>query len=227
MALSMFLLFEGNKELSKLRAILNAGRQPNLIDAQGNSPLHDAVSDREIGVIRFLLKHGTDIDIRNDKYETPLHVALGDCLYRTEKIVDLLLGAGADPNAIDATGATPMEVAVRRNWASVIPTLVAKGATLASFSGSVPPLVYAARYSTFEVVQALLRVGADPNCADDEHYSPLHNAAKKGNFRMVQALIEAGADPYATNAEGKTALDLATVPPVQMILREAMAKGEK
>jgi hypothetical protein len=66
------------------------------------------------------------------------------------------------------------------------------------------PLRWAASHGHEEVTRELLAAGADPDlCA------PLVEAARRGSLAVVKALLEHGADPQVTDAEGRTALDLA------------------
>lgn len=198
---------------------------PDAIDGEGNAALHRAVANSDIGAVRYLLGKGATVDIRNDKYQTPLIMAVRDYLLCKQEIVKELIAAGANVSAIDADSDTPLKIATILKNGSYVQQLIAAGADLNTSFGDRSALGYAAALSTFDIFKILLEAGAPIDSIDSYGDAPLHDAARKGNFRMVQALIDAGADPFATNAEGKTALDLATVPPVQMILREAMAKG--
>ena len=247
MAAWWFLVFGGFKVFGALRTLhsvggdLNAldkdgkpilvpGQSIDAIDSKGNAALHRAVDNNDFGAVRYLLAQGANVNIRNDKYQTPLHLAVG-FLKKNVAIVDALIEGGAQVNAIDSAGETPLKNAVGWEWLQGVERLTSSltAAEINNAFGMSTALGYAARSSSFVIFAHLLSKGAAINAPDGYSTSdtPLHDAAKKGNFRMVQALIDAGADPYTTNAKGKTALDLATVPPVQMILREAMAKGER
>lgn len=52
--------------------------------------------------------------------------------------------------------------------------------------------------------------GLDLNAQEKAGYTPLMLAALRGNAAAVRLLLELGADPALKNAEGKTALDIAT-----------------
>lgn len=52
--------------------------------------------------------------------------------------------------------------------------------------------------------------GLDLNAQEKAGYTPLMLAALRGNAAAVHLLLELGADPALKNAEGKTALDIAT-----------------
>ena len=111
------------------------------------TPLHlAAIHEKE--VVRLLLDKGAAINAKNKDGETPLHCALHNCLMlgeaadikpKTMKIIykkalevfKLLLKRGADTNAQDKNGDTPLHWAVRHNNArynKVISLLLKNGA---------------------------------------------------------------------------------------------------
>jgi len=60
-----------------------------------------------------------------------------------------------------------------------------------------------------EIIQALVRLGADINARDKDGLTPLHWAAfVNSNPQVVLVLLDLGADPKARTSDGKTAWDL-------------------
>lgn len=72
------------------------------------------------------------------------------------------------------------------------------------------PLHRAAAFnSNPEIIQALVRLGADINARNKYDWTPLHLAAfKNPNPQVVLVLLDLGADPKARTSDGKTAWDL-------------------
>ncbi|MDR3285127.1 MAG: ankyrin repeat domain-containing protein [Holosporales bacterium] len=68
------------------------------------------------------------------------------------------------------------------------------------------PLHRAARHGWVDVVQALIRIGADKNVKDNKGFAPLHWAVRHGRVEVVQALIRIGADKNVQDREGLTPL---------------------
>ena len=96
--------------------------------------LLNAVATSKLRLIRLLIEGGVYVDIRNDDDQTPLLITCS-LLNNTrhiagetrEKVVKYLLSAGADVNAYDVTGRSPLIYAVITR-ASVISDLIDAGA---------------------------------------------------------------------------------------------------
>jgi ankyrin repeat protein len=75
----------------------------------GWTPIHEA-ANRCPKIAELLIAHGANVNVRNDIGWTPLHVAAH---YLNLEIAELLLKAGADPNAqrIGYDNATPLHYA--------------------------------------------------------------------------------------------------------------------
>ena len=83
---------------------------PAILSGEGERPLHVAVHFPE--VVELLLEYGANPDGRmHFTGETPLHRAAASCEAAS---LALLLARGADPNARDEHGDTPLSRAVRR-----------------------------------------------------------------------------------------------------------------
>jgi len=100
--------------------LLNAGAMPSPKrgDAEGSTPLHDAVRRADVNIMQLLLRHGANANAVNNFGETPLHIALrplgGDFLTGAacRLLVETLLEAGACPLAQDGHGLLPVALAV-------------------------------------------------------------------------------------------------------------------
>jgi ankyrin repeat protein len=79
----------------------------------GWAPLMGATCKGHMDVVELLLAHGCgDMDQQfSENGETALHWA---CLYARAGVVEVLLGAGADPHVVDHFGRTPLSEAVRK-----------------------------------------------------------------------------------------------------------------
>jgi ankyrin repeat protein len=71
-------------------------------------------------------------------------------------------------------------------------------------------LMTAAYYHKLDIINLLLRRGANANMFNDAKWNSLHNAAYTGApYDIIKVLIDAGADPKAENDKSKTPADVA------------------
>ncbi|MEY4763310.1 MAG: hypothetical protein RLZZ200_3167 [Pseudomonadota bacterium] len=119
-----------------------------------------------------------------------------------------LLKSGADVNAAQPDGTTPLHWAVYAVDEELSTALLAKGAKAEvrnSFGAT--PLAEAAKTSNLTLVQALLKAGARADTANADAQTPLMLAARNGAVPVAQALVKAGAKVNAKDAwRNQTAL---------------------
>jgi ankyrin repeat protein len=127
--------------LAILNLALEYGLAANAVSNEGWTPLHQAVylgtgaPDHAFSRIReyihLLLERGADVNARlqTSNAETPLHLAVTAIVPRPD-LINLLLAAGADYNALTAEGKTPLHLAAERGREAIFRLLYDAGADM-------------------------------------------------------------------------------------------------
>lgn len=96
--------------------------------------------------------------------ETALHIVVRR---RDIPWTNFMLGAGVDPNLTDRAGDTPLGIATRLGFAEGARKLLARGARVDGSGGrGETPLIIAVLTRRLDMVQLLMRNGANPDLAD-------------------------------------------------------------
>lgn len=152
--------------------------------------------------------HGENVNDRNRMGQTPLHVC------RNESIASALLEKGADVNAKDAHGLTPLQyysdpsksnMRSKNSTMKAIELLVGHGADVNVVDNrGLTPIETCGDLEMFDI---LLKLGADVNARDENGRRPLHRSS---DLSFVRLLIKNGADVNARDNNGQTPLHLCT-----------------
>jgi ankyrin repeat protein len=105
-----------------------------------------------------------------------------------------LILAGAEPNATNADGETPLIIASELGKARVVEALLVKGADVNKKSAAgMTALRWAVTRNHTEVIEILLLAGADKNEIFGDNWTPLAQAIETGNTEFAVQLIISGA----------------------------------
>ena len=183
--------------------LIRSGEDPDAPGPLGNRPLHYAAHEGHGRIVELLLAgERADANARNNRGATPLHNAAAgghaECLAA-------MLRAGADPNALDVDGASPLHVALDRR---AIEALLSRGAdpNVRKLTDGRTPLFAAAERGDGWATEAMLAAGASPDASDGGGRAPLHATS---DWRCAKALAAGGADLEAVDANGHTPLHVA------------------
>lgn len=121
-------------------------------------------------------------------------------------VTEVLLRAGADPNAADRSGRTALMGAAWNNDTEVARLLLDAGANVRKTEteeGRAALHFACGRWEDRprppDLVLLLLKAGADPRLREADGSTPLHEAAAWGHVEIVRTLIEHGASPDAAD----------------------------
>jgi ankyrin repeat protein len=137
------------------------------------------------------------------------------------ELAAVLIRSGADPDAREAEGHTPLYRAATGGVARV---LLVAGATVDVASGPTrgTALHQAARRGYVSVAEALLDHSATIDARDAKRETPLRRAVNCRQIAIVRLLVRQGADPHAADHRGVTPLDVARTAE----MRQALTGGE-
>lgn len=148
-----------DSDIKTIRAIL--GKNYNITDSDGNSPIHIIVKAKaSTKILQTLIADGYQIDTRNADGYTPLNYAIKDNNLQTALI---LLEHGANPfQTIDKKGTNGVTIALEQNNKQMISNIVKYANSMTDIEGNTI-LHYAAKSSSIETIKTLLSYGIDKN----------------------------------------------------------------
>jgi cytohesin len=161
----------GTANVKVIQLMVEAG----LSDKQKSLALWYAAFNGHFLTVRYLLASGVPADSR---FQYDNQTALMGAA--TREVAAALIKAGAEVNATDTRGATPLIHTAGRKDDVTVP-----------------------------VARVLIGAGADLNRQDASGNTPLIVAVTFERDRMIEVLLDAGADPNRRNHAGETALSVA------------------
>jgi len=218
--------------------LLDNGAKVNATNATGATALIWGAT--EIDKVRLLLARGADVNLASQRGRTALQSAARSD--NSAAIVRLLLAAGADAKAVDASRANTLHAATMGNDIETIRLIVDAGVDVnaADFAGFTP-LMNAAANRNLDAVRLLLAKGADPKARSGDGsfqkvkagvialglWTPLTAAVSLASPELVKTLIDAGAGVNVADVRGMTPLMLAVATDRQNInvVRLLIARG--
>ena len=164
-----------------------------------------AVTDGLVDVARTLLEGGALVNRADESSFTPLHHAT---INQCGKLVDCLLAHGANPDAPNRNGTTPLHIAASDDRLAFYDANY-------SDTDSIPDGLFDDSSTEFEftrndgdkaIFSALLKHSSRPDMPDGKGNTPLHFAAKSGFHEAVCQLLAVPVQHDIANLDGHTPL---------------------
>jgi len=192
----------------------------NASQVDGMTALHWAAHHDNLEIAQLLVRSGATVNAANRYGVTPLSLA---CTNGNGAMVYLLLDAGADPNTTLPGGETALMTAARTGRLGPIKALLSRGAdvhgtvhgmgrqegaganafiarmadsTIFDFQtkAAQTALMWATAEGHAEVVEELIKAGAEYKAPLASGFTPLLFAVREGHMKVVQTLVKSGAD---------------------------------
>ena len=205
------------KSTAVVEFLLEAGAEVAELDSAGETALHHAASADNTATVAALLAAGADVHARNRNGETALHKGASWPSVHAGSIATILVHGGADINALDDAGRTPLQLAFRHNnwWARYeLQELGAEPEAQDIPERNAGPGICElldrdfVNAATAESLKECIESGADVNSRDRTGQTPLHRVAGGWGdpVELVSLLVGAGAIVDARDEHGRTPL---------------------
>ncbi|KAK7443154.1 hypothetical protein BaRGS_00040474 [Batillaria attramentaria] len=268
--------------LKDLKGLVCHGADVNVVNEKGESPLHIACTRGRVDIVKQLLEVKANPDVQNRQGQTPLHYACSrdvatnvtldttdsttnidkvdddpsmhaatqfsdetittQCVesyfkdekpdtsahdetkdqhnrvaVQHDKITRLLLNAGADPEAEDNTGHTPLHVACHKGNRAVVASLLSRSPNPDVQLSKSPnldvqdrdgatALHMACERGDYAIVSLLIMAGANKEAEDKKHTRALHVACRNGHTDIIKHLLGSHCDKEARDEQQWTPL---------------------
>ena len=179
----------------------------NIDELNRTEVLFHAIKSGDLMLVKRLLEVGCNVNIKNKSCCSALYMALHEEKFQ---IAELLAKNGAiyfGNICISECLYELLEEASFSGYFHLCKIALENGASVNNSNEQIPPLHFAAEMGHVDVVELLIRNGANVNFLDKESQTPFHCAAIKKHADVVKRFFELGTnlDLNIRNDYGKTA----------------------
>lgn len=183
----------GRNDAAGIARLLAAGAPIEARDASGATPLLSATHANAVDAARALIAAGADVNARDRIADSPyLYAGARGHL----EILKLTLQHGADLRSLNRFGGTALIPAAERGHVESVRTLIEAGVAVdhindLGWTALLEAIILGdGGFRHRQIVELLIRAGANVNLADGEGVTPLHHARRAG-YRDIQRILTA------------------------------------
>ncbi|XP_020297141.1 uncharacterized protein LOC109861755 isoform X3 [Pseudomyrmex gracilis] len=196
------------KHTQVIKLLLTNGSKVNgNTDKFDNTPLHFAVLNGDIEIVKMLLDRRANVNATTWQGTTPLHYAIEN---KKIEIAELLLNHGANVNASTKNGIT-FHSAAEKRYLQIDEHLVNHGiyinsTYIYSFTPGNTPLFLAVKRGHVDAVKMLMDRGSNVNAETWNGTTLLHYAIVTNEIKIAELLLNHGVNVNASTTSGNTPL---------------------
>ena len=197
-------------------ALVQNGADPNFSVASRRGPLALACSAGKQGIVEALLKLRADPNQTDQDGNTPLHILAqlgaefsGRNRKGKSKVIGAtraLLASGANVNARNKLGQTPIEIAVAHEFFDQVDLLVKFGANVDFNVGPTPMFHWVVTHGLTDSTQRILQSFGTPDLRDQSGQTPLMVASAAGQLEIMDQLLGANSNVRLKDNSGQSAI---------------------
>ena len=245
-------------DVDAVKSLLNKGANINAKNSVGETLLIISIEHKCKEITNLLLQKGADVNIKQNTYtmtedQLPSYLkqfiskpaktiivggrsALHLAVFKDDMdLIDTLLAKGANIDAVDAQGETPLSHAVIDGQIEIIKLLLSKGANvnIKNHEFGMTPLHLAVIIPfdcKTEIINLLLEHGADIDAVTNKGDTAIQYAANyfaANHSEIVKLLISKGANVNIQNAYGATLLHSASRKGDSSLVKILLSNGAK
>jgi ankyrin repeat protein len=207
----------GRGDLATIELLINKGANVSAQNDGGDTPLHDACMNGKIEAVKLLIEKGADINAKNKSGQNPIYPTAESGNFA---LVKLLVSKGSQ---IPTTGYTPLHSAVEglplsqqfeAQRKEMVEYFLSQGVDVntkgnSQYGTDATILHSAAVRADKEIIELLIKKGAQVETKIKGGKTPLFNSAMGGNIGAAEVLLANGANVNARDDSNDTALHLA------------------
>lgn len=195
-------------DMLRLRYLVERGADINTRDAEGYTPLQNAVRTRYDELTAYLIEHKADVNLADsDGWTALMFAAWRD----SPASIAALVSHGANLEASNPQGLTALCIAAQQGKTQATAALIKAGADINKAVGGAgyTPLMLAVVGGWEETAAELINNGAAVNAKNAGGITSLMIAAAGNRVDTARLLLKAGADIDAKAEQGLTAMSIA------------------